>query len=292
MPSSNARALEVIRPPTHASDATAARFLDVVVAAAALVLFAPLMVFVAVAIFVEGGRPIFFSQIRLGRRGRRFRIHKFRKFRERRNLTKFRDAERSAGRSVTLENDPRMTRVGSLLARSKLDELPQLWNVLKGDMSIVGPRPETLNFQDCFKEPYGAVLDHKPGIFGPSQVLFRNEGSLYRGRSDPEQFYRDVIFPLKARIDLAYFPHRTLCWDVAWMVRGALAVFGWSSLVREGAALIGEAEDWIREGDACDRGLPAPILLLTRVGRWGIVEIARDGHHRGSASTGGAAPWA
>jgi lipopolysaccharide/colanic/teichoic acid biosynthesis glycosyltransferase len=246
----------------------AARLLDVVVAVAVLVFFAPLMIFVAAAIFVEDGRPIFFSQVRLGRRGQHFRMHKFRKFHEGRH---------PVARSLTMEDDPRLTSVGGFLARTKLDELPQLWNVLKGDMSVVGPRPESLDFQDCFEGAYAMVLEHKPGIFGPSQVLFRNESSFYRERPDPEQFYRDALFPLKAHIDLAYFAHRTLCRDIAWAVRGALAVFGWSSLLHEGAVLVEEAEDWIREGRAGGRGLPAQIGLLTGVDRWGVVEIAREG---------------
>jgi lipopolysaccharide/colanic/teichoic acid biosynthesis glycosyltransferase len=242
-----------------------ARLLDVLVACAALVLLAPVMVLVAAAIFLEDGRPIFFSQLRLGHRGRHFRIHKFRKFRETRRPT---------GLSVTLANDPRLTRLGGFLARGKLDELPQLWNVLKGDMSLVGPRPETLDFQDCFKESYSTLLAYKPGIFGPSQVLFRSESSLYSGHTDPEQFYRTVLFPLKACIDLAYFPYRNLFWDLAWIIRGVLAVFGWSPPVRQGLRLAREADDWRRESRAEGRGLPGPIL--TYIGRWGGVGIPPD----------------
>lgn len=269
------------RRPRGLPSGTAARLLDIVVAAAVLVFFAPLMICVAAAIFVEDGRPILFSQVRLGRRGRHFRMHKFRKFHE---------GGRPAGRPLTMERDPRLTGVGGFLARTKLDELPQLWNILKGDMSIVGPRPESLDFQDCFEGPYGAVLEHKPGIFGPSQVLFRNESSLYRGRPDPEQFYRDVLFPLKAHIDLAYFAHRTPLRDVAWAVRGALAVFGWSSLLHQGAVLVEEAEDWIREDRAGGRGLPAQIGLLTGVGRRGVDEIAWGVGSEIGAGSGGFIP--
>jgi lipopolysaccharide/colanic/teichoic acid biosynthesis glycosyltransferase len=199
------------------------------------------MFLITVAVLAEGGRPIFFSQVRLGRRGRHFRMYKFRKF----HATAY-----PKGCSLTLQDDPRLTCVGGFLARAKLDELPQLWNVLKGDMSIVGPRPESLDFQDCFEGPYRLVLEHKPGIFGPSQVLFRNECAFYRGRPDPEQFYRDVLFPLKAQIDLGYFAHRTLLRDLWWAVQGALAVFGWSSLRLQGTILVEEPEAWVREGRA------------------------------------------
>ena len=176
-----------------------------------------------------------------------------------------------------MEDDPRLTGVGRFLARTKLDELPQLWNVFKGDMSIVGPRPESLDFQDCFDGPYRLVLQHKPGIFGPSQVLFRNERALYSGRPDPEHFYRDVLFPLKAHIDLAYFAHRTFFRDVAWTVWGALAVFGWPSLLDAGALLVKEAEHCVGEGRAGGYSLSARIGLLTGAGRSGVEIATRTG---------------
>jgi lipopolysaccharide/colanic/teichoic acid biosynthesis glycosyltransferase len=199
----------------------AVRVLDLAMAVTGLALSAPLMVLIVALIYLDTGRPILFSQIRLGRGARRFRLYKFRKFHEK---------GQTDGRPLTVENDSRLTRVGKFLLRTKLDELPQLWNILTGDMSIVGPRPETPAFADCFGEAYGRVLDYKPGIFGPSQVFFRNEGSLYPSDRDPERFYRDVLFPLKARIDLDYFPHRTMMRDLAWVLRGVLAIFGSSSL--------------------------------------------------------------
>ncbi|SDR60401.1 Sugar transferase involved in LPS biosynthesis (colanic, teichoic acid) [Rhizobiales bacterium GAS191] len=209
------------RPVKLETRATAApsptRILDLAVASAGLLILGPLMLLVALAIYVTEGRPIFFSQVRLGLRGCRFRMHKFRKFHS--------DCGPNC-RPVTLKNDARLTRLGSLLERTKLDELPQLWNILKGDMSIVGPRPESLDLAGCFTEPYLRVLDYKPGIFGPNQVHFRNEGSLYSERVDPEHYYRDVLFPIKARADLAYFPHRTLWSDIGWIIRGVLSVFG------------------------------------------------------------------
>jgi lipopolysaccharide/colanic/teichoic acid biosynthesis glycosyltransferase len=111
-----------------------------------------------------------------------------------------------------------------------LDELPQLWNILKGDMAIVGPRPETFELASCFSGHYLRILDYRPGIFGPNQVLFRNESSFYPEDSNPEQFYRDVLFPFKANIDLEYFSSRTLVSDIGWIIRGILAVFDWRSL--------------------------------------------------------------
>jgi|HubBroStandDraft_6_1064221.scaffolds.fasta_scaffold459764_2 lipopolysaccharide/colanic/teichoic acid biosynthesis glycosyltransferase len=200
------------------------RLLDVTVAAVGLICFSPLMLLIVLAIWIDGSRPIFFSQIRLGLRGRHFRIYKFQKFHNR--------CGASAG-LVTVDNDPRFTRLGHLLGRTKLDELPQLWNILKGDMSIVGPRPESLELAHCFNGIYLRVLQYRPGLFGPNQVLFRNESSIYPDNYDPEKFYCEYLFPLKANIDLAYFPHRTLASDVGWIIRGFLAVFGWRVLPAE-----------------------------------------------------------
>jgi lipopolysaccharide/colanic/teichoic acid biosynthesis glycosyltransferase len=194
------------------------RFLDLVVASAGLICFSPIMIVIVLAIWIEGGRPIFFSQIRLGLRGRHFRIYKFQKFHNRSD---------AVDRLVTVNNDPRFSRLGRFLGKTKLDELPQLWNVIKGDMSIVGPRPERLELAHCFSGVYLRVLQFRPGIFGPNQALFRNESSLFPANYDPEKFYCEFLFPLKANIDLAYFPHRTFVADVRWIIRGLLAVLGW-----------------------------------------------------------------
>ena len=197
------------------ADAVLRRVFDVVVALTGIVCFLPILIPVVLAIRLDSAGPIFYSQNRLGQNGRIFRLYKFRKFHD-----------GSTGRAVTLKNDSRMTRVGRFLERTKIDEVPQLWNVLKADMSIVGPRPETLDFADCFEGVYRGVLDHRPGIFGPNQVYFRNEGALFPEKVDPHAFYRAVLFPAKARIDLGYFPRRSLMQDVVWLFRGVLAVFG------------------------------------------------------------------
>lgn len=199
-------------------NAVASRAFDLVVASAAALVLALPMLAVACAIWLEGGRPILFSQVRLGKGGQPFRMYKFRKFGA---------ACGTEGCPLTLAKDGRMTPVGRFLAATKLDELPQLWNVLRGDMAIIGPRPESLAFADCFQNGFEQVLEHKPGLLGPSQILFRNEGRLYPPDIDPTRFYRDVLFPTKARLDLAYFPHHSVVGDIGWLLRGVLAVFGW-----------------------------------------------------------------
>ena len=195
----------------------ARRSIDIAVASAAVILFAPLMLLIAIALLVEGGRPVFFAQTRIGAGGRPFRMYKFRKFDVRCD---------PHGLALTVAGDTRMTRIGRILAATKFDELPQLWNVLRGEMAIVGPRPESLAFVDCFHSGSEAVLGYKPGLLGPSQVLFRNEASFYPQSMDPLLYYREVLFPAKAMIDLSYYPRRTLASDIVWMARGFLAILG------------------------------------------------------------------
>jgi lipopolysaccharide/colanic/teichoic acid biosynthesis glycosyltransferase len=202
------------------------RALDILFAGAATASLAPLFLIVALAIWIEGGRPILFSQLRLGQNGRPFRMYKFRKFRP--------DCDRY-GCPLTMEGDGRLTRIGRILAASKLDELPQLWNVLRGDMALVGPRPESLAFFDCFHGGFEKLLDHKPGLVGPCQVMFRHESKLYPADVAAVDFYRQVLFPTKAKIDLAYFPRRTLASDLGWIVRAAwaIAVGSWTEYTRK-----------------------------------------------------------
>lgn len=207
---------------------SARRFFDVVVATIALLVLSPLMLLIAAAILVESGRPIFFAQTRLGHGGREFRIYKFRKFRK----LRARD-DGDAQLLLTVRGDPRMSRLGRLLERSKLDELPQFYNVVRGDMALVGWRPDTeIGYQSLMRE-YPDLLEHRPGIFGPAQVAFRHAAALYPPHVHPHEYYRDVILPMKARLDLAYYPRRTLAGDVAWVVRGVLAVIGLHPTLRE-----------------------------------------------------------
>ncbi|WP_245441951.1 sugar transferase [Mesorhizobium hawassense] len=191
--------------------------MDIIAAAAGLIVFSPLMLLVAVALLIEGGRPVIFVQSRIGAGGRLFRMYKFRKFYPRCD---------SGGLALTLANDERMTTVGRFLAFSKMDELPQLWNVLKGEMALVGPRPESLSFADCFRDGYEAVLQYKPGLFGPAQIMFRHEALFYPRDVEPTAFYKEVLFPAKARIDLSYYARRTIVSDAALIVRGVFIVLG------------------------------------------------------------------
>jgi UDP-N-acetyl-D-glucosamine dehydrogenase len=237
-------------PPIDATtiDAAVKRVLDLVLAFCGLIFLSPLLVLIASAIYLDSGMPLIFRQIRLGQGGRHFYIYKFRKFRQK---------DGNVGLAVTLGNDSRLTRVGRVLMRTKLDELPQLWNVLRADMSMVGPRPEVLDFADCFKDEYRKVLDVKPGIFGPNQVFFRNESVLFEQSRDPCRLYREVLFPLKARVDIAYFSDRNVFRDIVWVLRGVLAVFGWLLFRCKGSNWADEVENWIRQHD---QQHPVPLV--------------------------------
>lgn len=197
--------------PSFGLDVGVRRTLDILCAGMAALVLAPLMLIVVIVIWIESGGPILFSQLRLGQYGRPFRMYKFRKFAP--------DCD-THGCPLTIEGDGRLTAVGRVLAASKLDELPQLWNVLRGDMSLVGPRPESLAFTDCFRNGFEKILEHKPGLFGPCQVMFRHESKLFPADVAAVEFYRQVLFPAKAEIDLAYFSRRTLASDLGWILRG------------------------------------------------------------------------
>ena len=225
---SERRAVPPPPPQTARDNPVAGRMLDVFIAAVGLAVFSPIMLLAALAIWIESGSPIIFSQARIGQFGRPFRMLKFRKF----------HPDVAAAGPLSLKDDPRLTRVGDFIELTKVNELPQLWNVLRGDMSMVGPRPETLNFADCFSAHYAGVLDHKPGIFGPAQVMFRDEVSFYPSGADSEYFYRQILFPIKASLDLAYFPRRTVLSDLKWIVLGALAVINRRSSQASVAQLI------------------------------------------------------
>lgn len=220
------------RPVLETAGGSYRRGVDVLFAGIALLLLAPLMLAIAIAIWLESRGPMLFCQTRIGQRGRRFLMYKFRKFHA--------DAG-STGSPLTLEQDPRLTVVGSFLMETKLDELPQLWNVFIGDMAIVGPRPESLAFADCFANGWEEVLEHKPGLLGPCQIMFRNEAAAFPSGADVNEFYRTVLFPLKARVDLDYFRNRSLSSDCGIMIRGFLAVCGWAPPANTGLRhIVGE----------------------------------------------------
>jgi lipopolysaccharide/colanic/teichoic acid biosynthesis glycosyltransferase len=173
-------------------DGAARRTLDVVVAAVVLLLAAPALALIALAIVIESPGPIFYRAERIGRRGHRLRMLKFRKM--------WPDAK---GRALTADADLRLTRVGSILAKSRLDEMPQLWHVLRGQMSLVGPRPEDPSFVAEHAAAYRQILTVRPGLTGFAQLAFAEERRIL-SVADPVADYLGRILPAKCRLDLLY----------------------------------------------------------------------------------------
>lgn len=179
------------------------RFVDLAFAAVGLPLLSPLLASIALAIHLDDGSPVFFGQTRIGRNGKRFRICKFRTMRA--------DA---TGPSITAYGDGRVTRVGAVLRRFKLDELPQLFNVLNGDMSVVGPRPEVPEYVQQDATVWQKVLGVRPGITDVATLVFRNEEELLAAAGDTQSVYRERILPAKLALNLDYLASRTLWTDL------------------------------------------------------------------------------
>lgn len=173
------------------------------------------MLAVAMAIRWRDGAPILFRQQRMGRHGKPFTILKFRTMRTPRPG----DAEVSSG-----DADQRITHIGQTLRRHRMDEWPQLWNVLRGDMSMVGPRPEVPRFVDLQDPQWKVVLQVRPGITGPDALAFKDEGDLLSRSNDPESTYREDILPVKLKMQEDYARNRTLMGDFVLLFRtlGAL----------------------------------------------------------------------
>src|SRR4051794_9134 len=188
---------------SFAVDDALRRTLDVCAATVALLLLSPLLLVLALLVRASSAGPALFVQQRSGRYGRPFRLLKFRTMRS--------DA---SGMQITVAGDPRVTRVGALLRRTKLDELPQLWNVLRGDMSLVGPRPEVPRYVDCLDAEQRQVLAVRPGITDPASLAFRDESELLSRCENPERAYREDILPHKVALSLDYLARRTVWNDV------------------------------------------------------------------------------
>jgi len=190
------------------------RAFDVAMSAVGLVITSPLVVAAAIAVKVESPGPAFYVAPRVGKDGRIFQILKLRTMRA-----------GAAGPAVTAGDDPRITRVGRLLRRAKLDELPQLLNVLRGDMSLVGPRPEDPRYVARYTPEQRKVLEVRPGITGPTVLAFIDEESILKG-GDAEAVYVGKVMPDKLAIDLDYIHRASFRGDLAILGRTALAMLG------------------------------------------------------------------
>lgn len=185
----------------------AKRLLDLTVSTAVLVVFGWAIPVAALLIRLDGDGPGVYRQVRIGKDGRRFTMLKLRTMR----LGEVSDT------TVTTSDDPRITGLGRILRRTKLDELPQFVNVLKGDMSLVGPRPDVPGFADLLNGEDQIILSVRPGITGPATLAFRHEEQLLSSQPDPERFNREVLFPMKVKINRQYVQHWRFRDDVRYL---------------------------------------------------------------------------
>lgn len=181
------------------------RMFDLFFSSLGLLLLFPFFLVISVAICLDSPGPVFFRQVRVGRYGHPFRIFKFR--------TMYAGAE-TRGLEITVGNDPRVTRAGRFLREWKLDELPQLFNVLKGEMSLVGPRPEVPWYVEFYPEEIRRqVLSVRPGITDIASIKYKDESTVLAGAADPEGMYVNVVLPEKLKHYVRYVSERTLWLD-------------------------------------------------------------------------------
>jgi lipopolysaccharide/colanic/teichoic acid biosynthesis glycosyltransferase len=227
------------------------RAFDFLVAFASLALLAPVLVMIAASIWLDDRKSPFFLALRVARGGGDFRMVKFR--------TMIPGAWKS-GVNSTACGDARITRVGKLLRKAKLDELPQLWNVLTGEMSLVGPRPQVRADVNLYTEEEARMLEARPGITDLASIVFADEGQILGGSSNPDLLYNQMIRPWKSRLVLLYLDHQSFLRDVQVLWLTALALvsraralramtlvidaFGASEKLKAMAARRGPLEPW------------------------------------------------
>ena len=192
----------IVTPPSAATMACKRAF-DILCSFLGLTVLSPVLLVVSVLVAVTSPGGVFFRQERIGKDGKPFRIFKFRSMRK-----------DNAGLKITTGNDSRITPVGRFLRKSKIDELPQLINVLVGDMSFVGPRPEVADYVNLYTPYQRQVLLVRPGITGLASIRFRNENDLLTASDDHNRTYVEQIMPRKIDLDLEYIPHASVFYDI------------------------------------------------------------------------------
>lgn len=181
------------------------RAMDVVLSFIGLIIILPIMVIFSILIKIDSEGPIFFKQIRVGLRGKKFKILKFR--------TMVVNAEK-LGQQITIGEDNRITRVGKFIRKYKIDELPQLINVFKGDMSLVGPRPEVTKYVELYNEEQSKVLSVRPGITDLASIRYSDENEILGKVSNPEEYYTNTIMPDKLDLNLQYINNNNIIKDL------------------------------------------------------------------------------
>ncbi|MGY0561673.1 sugar transferase [Luteimonas sp. A277] len=195
------------------------RLLDIVFSALALLALSPLLIPIAIILRLTGEGEVFFVQQRVGRGGGMFGLYKF--------ATMLKDSPSLGTGTVTVKDDPRVLPIGRFLRKTKINELPQLLNIFRGDMSIVGPRPQTQRCFDAFPARSQAeIIKVRPGLSGIGSIVFRDEEELMHAAKDPERFYDDVIMPYKGQLEEWYVANQGL-----WTYLACIVLTAWVVLV-------------------------------------------------------------
>lgn len=181
------------------------RLFDFIASLTGILILSPVFILISLIIILTDGLPVFYKHKRIGRNFKTFYVLKFRSM--------VKDADKK-GLQITSADDPRITKIGKLLRKSKLDELPQLINVLKGDMSLVGPRPEVDKYVNIFKNDYREILKVRPGITDISSIIYRDEESVLRDKPDPEEYYKNILLPQKIQLAKEYFKYHSFLLDL------------------------------------------------------------------------------
>ncbi|MFQ4145390.1 sugar transferase [Chlorogloeopsis sp. ULAP02] len=191
------------------------RIFDLFFSLVGITILLPLFLIVAIFIKLDSPGTVFFRQVRVGRFGHEFRIYKFR--------TMVLEAEK-IGQQITIDNDQRITRIGKILRKYKIDEFPQLLNVIKGEMSLVGPRPEVPKYVGMYTHEQRRVLEVLPGITDLASIKFRNENQLLNHNHNPEDFYINEILPQKLKLNIEYIEQMGLGFDLLIICKTLLQV--------------------------------------------------------------------
>lgn len=192
------------------------RLFDIVASLIGIIIISWVLIIVSIAIKIDSKGPILFLQKRVGRYGKPFYIYKFR--------TMVTDAEK-LGKQITVGKDNRITKVGAFLRKYKIDELPQLFNVLKGDMSLVGPRPEVPRYVELYSDEEKHVLDVRPGITDLASLRYKDENDILGKVENPEEYYINVIMKDKLKLNLEYIEKNNLLFDINLIIKTVIGCF-------------------------------------------------------------------
>lgn len=181
------------------------RIFDIFSSAVGIILLSPILIIISILIKAGSDGPVFFKQIRVGRNEKNFKILKFR--------TMIVDAEK-VGKQITVGDDNRITKIGKVLRKYKIDELPQLFNVLKGEMSLVGPRPEVPRYVELYNDEQRQVFKVRPGITDLASLRYKDENDLLGDKENPEEFYINKVMPDKLALNVEYIKKSNIIFDI------------------------------------------------------------------------------